>query len=75
MGYKISNRLTGNIHSLVYLAELRATRFVHSTLRKKAKMLAENLLSLFGKAGLVLHLDQEIDRFDIKRGEHDIVLK
>lgn len=75
MGYNISNRLTGNLHSLVYLAELRATRFVHPTLRKKAKMLAENLLNLFGKAGLVLHLDQEIDRFDIKRGEHDIVLK
>jgi hypothetical protein len=38
-------------------------------------MLADNLLKLFGKYGLVLHLDQEIDRFDVKRGEHDIVLK
>jgi len=75
MGYNTSNRLTGNIHSLVYLAELRATRFVHPTLRKKAKMLAETLLNLFGKYGLVMHLDEESDRFDIKRGEHDIVLK
>ena len=75
MGYNISNRLTGNIPSLVYLAELRATRFVHPTLRRKAKMLADTLLELFGKYGLVLHLDKEIDRFDIKRGEHDIVLK
>jgi thymidylate synthase ThyX len=75
MGYNISNRLTGNIPSLVYLAELRATRFVHPTLRRKAKMLAETLSDLFGKYGLVLHLDKEIDRFDIKRGEHDIVLK
>lgn len=75
MGYLISNRLTGNIPSLVYLAELRATRFVHPTLRKIAKSMADTMSSLFSKNGLVLHLDEEIDRFDIKRGEHDIVLK
>jgi len=75
MGYRTSNRLTGNIPALVYLVELRATRFVHPTLRKKAKMMADALSELFGKFGLVIHLDKEIDRFDIKRGEHDIVLK
>jgi hypothetical protein len=75
MGYKISNRLTGNIPALVYLAELRATRFVHPTLRKKAKMMADTLSDLLGKIGLVMHMDKEIDRFDIKRGEQDIVLK
>ncbi len=75
MGYLISNRLTGNIPALVYLAELRATRFVHPTLRKIAKSMADTMSSLFSKNGLVLHLDEEIDRFDIKRGEHDIVLK
>jgi thymidylate synthase ThyX len=75
MGYKVSNRITGNIPALVYLAELRATRFVHPTLRKKAKMIADKLSELFGKFGLVMHLDKEIDRFDIKRGEQDIVLK
>src|SRR3989344_358600 len=75
MGYNISNRLTGNLPALVYLAELRATSTVHMTLRKKAKMLADTLSELFGKFGLVMHLDSEADRFDIKRGEHDIVLK
>lgn len=75
MGYNISNRLTGNIPALVYLAELRSTRFVHPTLRNKAKMIANTLLKLFSKFGLVIHLDKETDRFDIKRGEHDIVLK
>ncbi len=75
MGYRISNRLTGNLPSLVYLAELRATRFVHPTLRYKAIKLANTLSELFGNLGLVMHLDAEPDRFDIKRGEHDIVLK
>jgi thymidylate synthase ThyX len=75
MGYKVSNRLTGNIPALVYMTELRATRFVHPTLRRKAKMIADTLSETFGKFGLVMHLDKEIDRFDIKRGEQDIVLK
>ena len=75
MGYKVSNRLTGNIPTLVYLVELRATRFVHTTLRNVARKMADTLVELFGKNGLVLHLDEERDRFDIKRGEHDIVLK
>lgn len=75
MGYKISNRLTANLPALVYLVELRATRFVHPTLRKKAKMMADSLIELFSKHGLKIYLDPEIDRFDIKRGEQDIVLK
>jgi len=75
MGYNISNRLTGSLPHLVYLAELRATRFVHYTLRAKAKKLADNLVELFGKFGLVMHLDLEPDRFDVRRGEQDIVLK
>ncbi len=75
MGYKISNRLTCNLPAIVYLVELRATRFVHQTLRTKAKMMAQSLEELFGSKGLILHLDKEPDRFDIKRGEHDITLK
>ncbi len=75
MGYRISNRLTGSLPPLVYLVELRATRFVHPTLRKRAKEMADTLSGLFSKDGLVLHLDTESDRFDVRRGEHDIVIK
>lgn len=73
MGYKLPNRLTGPLNSLVYLAELRATRFVHFTLRKRATQMANALAKEFKKEGLVIHLDSDPDRFDIKRGEHDIV--
>jgi thymidylate synthase ThyX len=75
MGYKTSNRITGNLPALVYLVELRATRFVHPTLRKRAKQMADTLTELFSPSGLTIHLDPDIDRFDIKRGEHDITLK
>ena len=75
IGYLISNRLTGGLPALVYLVEIRATRFVHQTLRTKAKQMADTLTNLFSKNGLVIHLDEEMDRFDIKRGTHDITIK
>ena len=75
MGYRTSNRLTGGLPALVYLVELRATRFVHPTLRKIAKKMSDILVQEFEKDGLVIHLDLEMDRFDSKRGTHDIVLK
>jgi thymidylate synthase ThyX len=75
MGYKLSNLLSGSLGALVYLAELRSTRFVHPTLRRRAIQMAEYLKKEFAPYGLVLHLDQESDRFDVKRGTHDIELK
>ncbi len=73
MGYQVPNRLTGGLPAFVYIAELRATRFVHPTLCARAVEIADHLRRSFGPYGLVLHLDKEPSRFDIKRGEHDIV--
>lgn len=73
MGYNLPNRLTGDLAALVYLVELRASRFVHPTLRLRAHEMALMLEKKFKRYGLVLHLDNDPDRFDVKRGEHDIV--
>ncbi|PIP04169.1 MAG: hypothetical protein COZ49_00340 [Candidatus Yonathbacteria bacterium CG_4_10_14_3_um_filter_47_65] len=73
MGYQIPNRISGTIPEFTYLVELRATRFVHPTLRKRAREMATAMLKLYGDYGLVLHLDDDHDRFDVRRGEHDIV--
>lgn len=75
MGYRTSNEVTGNLSALVYLVELRATRFVHPTLRENAVSMAHFLVQQYGHAGLKLHLDPDPGRFDVRRGEHDIVLK
>lgn len=75
MGYELPNRVTGDLPAWVYLVELRATRFVHPTLRVKAAIIAEKLQEQYGPSGLKIHLDPEADRFDTKRGEHDIVQK
>lgn len=75
MGFEVPVRLTGSLPALVYLAELRATRFVHPTLRKRAIQMAEVMRERFSPYGLILHLDAEPDRFDVKRGEHDITVR
>ncbi|MDO8463372.1 MAG: FAD-dependent thymidylate synthase [bacterium] len=75
MGYALPNRLTGTLPALVYLAELRATRFVHPTLASVAGALAGILARTFADEGLVLHLDDDPGRFDVRRGEHDIIAR
>lgn len=72
MGFDTSNSIKGDLPAMTYLVELRATRFVHPTLRKIAKDIGnyihENL-------GVPIHFDSEPDRFDIRRGQQDIVIK
>jgi thymidylate synthase ThyX len=75
MGYRTTIRLTGDLRGLVYLTEIRATSTVHPTLRMRAHQMAAALIKYFGSDGLVLHIDDGKDRFDIKRGTHDIEIK
>jgi thymidylate synthase ThyX len=75
MGYKTSNRIIGDLGGLIYLIELRSTRFVHPTLRKRAIQMAHYLLKTYKKCGLILHLDTEPHEFDVERGAHDIEMK
>ncbi len=75
MGYQIPCRFSGDLKALVYLAELRSTRFVHPTLVAQMLKMIASLKKLFAKDGLVLHLDDEPNRFDIRRGQQDIVAK
>ncbi|MFH0857902.1 MAG: FAD-dependent thymidylate synthase [Candidatus Magasanikbacteria bacterium] len=75
MGYRVPCRVTGDIKALVYLAELRSSRFVHPTLVEQAINIIHDLKNRFSEYGLVIHQDDEPNRFDIRRGEQDIVLK
>lgn len=75
MGYLVPIRFSGDLKALVYLAELRSTRFVHPTLVAQMLKMIKILKDLFEKDGLVLHLDEAPNRFDVRRGEHDILAK
>lgn len=73
MGFLTANRITGNLPSLTYLAELRSASTVHATLRILAQKIGIELTKRLGETGLVLHIDHQGNRFDTKRGSHDIV--
>lgn len=75
MGYMVPNRLTGDLRALVYLAELRGTRFVHPTLRMRAREIANVVEEVCAPLPVALHMDTEPDRFDVERGAHDIVAR
>ncbi len=75
MGFLTANRLTGTLPGLVYLAELRSGSTVHPTLRLLAQRMGEALEQALGAERIALYLDKEANRFDVRRGEHDIVRK
>lgn len=72
MGYNVSNRFTGDLPAIVYMVELRDSSVVHPTLQKVAHNVGQQITS---NLGIPLHTDPQPSRFNIKRGEHDIVLR
>lgn len=73
MGFKISNYMSGDLPSLVYLVELRASSLVHPTLAVQAARMADMLRDTYADCDLTIHINSEPGRFDVKRGEADIV--
>jgi thymidylate synthase ThyX len=73
MGYKVPIVFSGDLPSLIYLAEIRSSSTVHPTLQKKGVQLAEILQNTFK---IKVHFDKkDVGRFDAKRGKHDIIEK
>ncbi len=75
MGYRIPNRMTGDIPALVYLVELRAGSTVHPTLQLRARQMGEHISKILAPHGLRLFIEGEVGRFDVKRGSQDITKK
>ncbi|MCK5124625.1 MAG: FAD-dependent thymidylate synthase [candidate division Zixibacteria bacterium] len=70
IGYNTSNRFTGDLPATVYMVEIRDSRFVHPTLQKVAHSIGKQITK---HLGIRLNVDPEPNRFDVKRGEQDIV--
>ncbi len=75
MGYRVSCRITGDLPALIWFVELRSGTSVHPTLRIVAQEVGWILLDKLGRFGLKLYINWNKDRFNIKRGTHDIVEK
>lgn len=73
MGLNISNYLRGDLPALIYLIELRANSLVHPTLATQATEMAKLLEENCNDISLKIHLSSEPGRFDVKRGEADII--
>jgi len=73
MGFKISNLIAGDLPAWVYLVELRASSLVHPTLAVQAEKMADILRETYKDIDLAIHISSEAGRFDVKRGEADIV--
>lgn len=72
IGYNTSNRFTGDLPATVYMVEIRDSRFVHPTLQMVAHSIGQQITA---ELGIKLNVDPEPSRFDIKRGEQDIVAR
>lgn len=72
MGYRVPNRITGDLAAWTYIVELRAQATVHPTLHRRAVQIANTLEYLFKSYGLKFSVDRSVGRFDIKRGLQDI---
>ena len=72
MGLKVSHKMSGPIGKLLYIIELRATKFVHPTLAKLAYQMGNLLKKRYGSLGLAVHVDENYDAFDVRRGNQDI---
>ena len=75
MGYKVACRLTGDLAGLLWLTELRSGIAVHPTLRVIAQDIGGILQKKCEPLNIAVHLDTSKDRFNLKRGTHDIVEK
>jgi len=72
MWYNMTNEIVGTLPALVYLIELRSTRFVHPTLRKIAHMMWEYLEK---EHNIKMFLDKEEVDFDVRRWNQTIEIK
>lgn len=66
MGYRVSCHFDGPLPAVVYMLELRSTKFVHATLQSVAQELGAQLQEVVGDK-MVLHISKELGAFDVKR--------
>jgi len=73
MGYTIAVTVTYKLPASIYVAELRSGKTVHPTIRARAQQMGQALAKAV--PNLTMHLDLDVDDWDIRRGSQDIVKK
>ncbi len=73
LGYTCAGELTVGLPGAIYIAELRSSQTVHSTLRVVAQQMGNALAEIVPDAAL--YIDYSADEWNTKRGNQDIVKK
>ena len=73
MGFRVPCRVSYGLPAALYTIELRSGKTVHPTLRIVAQDMAHALQTHF--PGLVVHVDFDVDDWDVRRGKQDITQK
>lgn len=73
IGFRVPCHITYGLPATLYVIELRSGNTVHSTLRQVAHKMKEALLKKFPE--IVIHVDENADEWNLKRGQQDIIEK
>jgi len=71
-GILVACRETYGLPALVYICELRSTKFVHPTLRAVVRKMAHYTKDVLG---VPVHASDDPDDFDVRRGKQDISVR
>lgn len=73
LGFNMPCKVCYALPAAVYVVELRSGKLVHPTLRRIAHKMHYSLANAFPE--LTLHSDMQLDDWDIRRGNQDIIEK
>jgi thymidylate synthase ThyX len=73
MGFQVPCRFVWSLPAAVYTMELRTSKTVHPSLRQLALQMSKALTKMF--PSLVLHVDNDPDDWDVRRGLQNIQAK
>lgn len=75
LGHRVCCDVTYGLASMVYVTELRSTKFIHPTLRKVIRECAESIRPAMESYGYKYYADTSPDDWDVRRGLQTITEK
>ena len=73
LGFRVPVRVTYGLPALLYILELRSTKFIHPTLRKRIRQMAAEFKMWFPQ--IAVHDNVDPDDWDVRRGTQTITEK
>ncbi len=73
LGFQVATSVTYSLPAMIYVMELRSGKMIHPTLRKKIHGIITEFRQRFPK--VVIHVDNDADDWDVRRGTQTITEK